>query len=565
MRTAFSLRGRRVAACTALALSAGMLLATPASADAPTPAPVLPRQAPAEVLPSQPLAPAPAAGRAGAAAVSAANPLLSDFDGDGYEDTLFRTLNDEVYVATTTNTGYDGTFYRNNTELAKDLVTIGEQNGGGGPEVLVLNETGTLRLYQDSTYSGSYNESVVGSGWQVYNKVTSPGDLNRDGRADVLARTHSGELFLYTGTGRMNVPLSTRKRIGGGWAAYDQIAGVGDTNGDGVADLYARDFTGRLWFYAGTGNSTRPFATRKYIGGGWGVYNQLVAAGNGVLAARNNAGTVFLYRPRGGGVLSAPQQSGRVGGWRGVDQFANSGSVPYTGKGGLLARTNQGTLFWYGATSRGVLGPRDQIEDPGVFANIDYHHFSDLDGDGSSEMAVVHRGRLWIGSQDIGGGWDVYNSLVGTGDLTGDGRGDLLARDRSGVLYLYRGNGYGTAFSSRIRVGDGWSAYNKLVGAGDYTGDGRADLLARSRAGDLYVYAGTGRASAPFAVRKKVGGGWGAYKHLSAPGDLNSDGKADVLGVTFGGTLYRHMSTAPGKFAGRTKLATGFQVYDRIS
>ncbi|MEU3605738.1 FG-GAP-like repeat-containing protein [Streptomyces sp. NPDC035033] len=563
MRTAFSLRGRRVAACTALALSAGMLLAAPASADVPAPLPAVERPSVPVELPRRSFT-VPSADRAGAAAVTGDAQPLADLNSDGWEDVVFRAMDGKLYSVLSDNGGAE--FLPHRSEVAKDVIPIGNQGGNNiRPEVLVLSTTGTLTMYQDAHRDSFDYEWTVGTGWQIYNKVFSPGDLNGDKRADVLARTHAGELYVYLGTGHMTGPLSTRKRIGGGWGVYDQLVGVGDATGDGRGDLYARDTAGRLWFYAATGDLSRPFAPRRAIGQGWNTYNQLLWAGSGALAARDDTGTMYLYDPRGGGFLAPRRKVSDTGGWAGVAQFANSGSLPHTGKGGVYARTRAGNLYWYGVTTRGVLGSRAQLTEDGGWNDVVLFHPSSLDADNHAEFGWVHEGRLGIGGNVIGSGWGVYDALVGPGDLSGDGKGDLLARDRSGVLYLYRGNGHATGFASRVRVGDGWSAYDRLVGAGDYTGDGRADLLARSKAGDLYVYAGTGRASAPFKGRVKIGGGWGAYKHLTAPGDLNADGKADVLGITHGGALYRHLGSAPGKFAARKQLATGFDIYNSFS
>ncbi|MFI8514837.1 FG-GAP repeat domain-containing protein [Streptomyces sp. NPDC085460] len=564
MRTAFSGRGRRVSACTALALSAGMLLATPASAGTPAPLPSAERPVASPELPRESYTVPQDTGRASAAAATGDTKPLADLNSDGWEDVIFRAMNGKLYSSLSDGGGAE--FLAGRSEVAKDIIPIGNQGGNNvRPEVLVLSETGTLTMYQDA-HRDSYDwELRVGSGWQIYNKVFSPGDVNGDGRADVLARTHAGELYVYLGTGHMTGPLSTRKRIGGGWGAYDQLIGAGDATGDGKGDLYARDSSGRLWFYAATGDLSRPFGTRRAIGQGWNTYNQIAWAGSGALVARDNTGTVYLYDPRGNGTLTPRRKASETGGWAGVAQFANSGSIPYTGKAAVLARSHAGNLFWYGATTRGVLTAREQLTDDGSWAGIGFFHPSSLDGDGHPELGWVYEGRLGVNSNVIGSGWGVYNALVGPGDLSGDGKGDLLARDRSGVLYLYKGNGYGTAFASRVRVGDGWSAYDKLVGAGDYTGDGRTDLLARTASGNLYVYAGTGKASAPFKGRKLIGGGWGAYKHLVAPGDLNADGKADLLAVTSGGTLYRYTNTSPGKFAPRAKLGTGFDVYNSMS
>ncbi|KAF2774605.1 hypothetical protein [Streptomyces sp. OM5714] len=41
------------------------------------------------------------------------------------------------------------------------------------------------------------------------------------------------------------------------------------------------------------------------------------------------------------------------------------------------------------------------------------------------------------------------------------------------------------------------------------------DLVARDSAGVLWLYRGTGSASAPYAARTKIGGGWNTYNVLS--------------------------------------------------
>ncbi|GAA0612058.1 VCBS repeat-containing protein [Streptomyces crystallinus] len=64
--------------------------------------------------------------------------------------------------------------------------------------------------------------------------------------------------------------------IGGGWQVYNTITGVGYVTGDGKADLVARDASGTLRLYQGTGNATVAFKTRTKIGGGWNTYTTLL-------------------------------------------------------------------------------------------------------------------------------------------------------------------------------------------------------------------------------------------------------------------------------------------------
>ena len=48
--------------------------------------------------------------------------------------------------------------------------------------------------------------------------------------------------------------------------------------------------------------------------------------------------------------------------------------------------------------------------------------------------------------------------------MTGDGRADLVARDASGVLWLYRGTANATSpFATRTKIGPGWNTYNTVM------------------------------------------------------------------------------------------------------
>ena len=83
-------------------------------------------------------------------------------------------------------------------------------------------------------------------------------------------------------------------------------------------------------------------------------------------------------------------------------------------------------------------------------------------------------------------------ALTSPRDFNGDGRSDLLARDTTGVLWLYPGNGKG-GWLPRIRLGAGWNTMTAVFGAGDFNGDGKADVLARDKANTLWLYPGSGK------------------------------------------------------------------------
>lgn len=132
-------------------------------------------------------------------------------------------------------------------------------------------------------------------------------------------------------------------------------------------------------------------------------------------------------------------------------------------------------------------------------------------------------------------------------------------------MYLYKGNGLGTGFAPKAKVGYGWNTYNEIVGAGELSGDGLTDVVARDTKGDLYLYKGTGNAAAPFKARVRIGTGYNTYKRLAAPGDINGDGKADLVGVDGTGDLYRYTSTGTGTTSKRVKIGYGWDIYNLLS
>ncbi|TXS39332.1 FG-GAP-like repeat-containing protein [Streptomyces sp. OR43] len=552
-----------------------MLLAAPASADDTAPGrtaverstPAL-GQLPSLSLPERPAHPAKKSGAAGvegaAAAVVPAKPRL-DVDDDGYSDLMYRAIDGKVYVEP--STGADSHEYTINgdyEEQYKDLIAPGDLDGGGRPDFLALSATGTLSLLQSWGDTGTGYVTWSGKGWQMYNKLVGPGDLNGDGRGDLLARTPSGELYLYVTNGAVDSnPFKARVKVGSGWGAYDQLVGANDVTGDGIADLFARTTAGELYFYAGTGNAAKPFTGRVKVGNGWNGYNQIIGVddangdGLGDILARTTAGALYYYESTGSG--SFLTRSGGGPGWNVASLFIGTGGNPDFGKNEMLGLGSNGTLYWYYPKNNGLFAARQVVGENWGGANISFP--SSFDKDGRAELMEVYAGTLYNGGDPIGNGWGVYNSLVGPGDLSGDGKGDLLARTSGGTLYLYRGNGNGTAFASRINVGGGWGAYNKLLGAGDYNGDGLTDLLARSKSGYLYLYPGTGVASKPFKARLNIGGGWNTYKKLAAPGDINGDGKADLVGIDGKGDLYRYTSTGTGKFGARARIGGGWGSY----
>lgn len=573
-------RARRLAACTALVLSAGMLLAAPASADDPAPAPHRATQPRVPATDAQPTLTLPkhtakkksrAAGAEGAkAAVVPAKPRF-DLDGDGYTDTLYRGIDGHYYVVPANGAdSYEFTLNANDpNEKFKDVITPGDLDGNGRPDLLTLSASGTLSIHRNNYVDSSGSADWSGTGWQKYNKVVAAGDLTGDSRGDLLARTPSGDIYLYAATGNVTgAPFKAGVKVGYGWGSYDQIVGANDVNGDGIGDLYTRTPAGDVYYYAGSGSAAAPYKARVKVGYGWDVYNQIIplddSTGDGLgdLIARTPSGALYFYESTGYGTFL--KRTGGNTGWNVSSLFAGQGGNPDFGKNELMTRTTGGTLYWYYAKNNGKLSARVQASDSGGWAGANINFPSSLDNDGYADLVETYDGTLYNAGSGLGGGWGAYNTLVGPGDLNGDGKGDLLGRTSKGDLYLFRGNGSGTGFAGKLKVGYGFSTYNKIVGAGDLSGDGLSDVVARTSGGTLYLYKGTGNAAAPFKARVQIGTGFNIYKKFAAPGDLNGDGKADLLGIDGKGDVYNYASTGTGKINKRVKVGYGWDIYNNM-
>ncbi|MBW5423240.1 hypothetical protein GKQ77_16990 [Streptomyces sp. BG9H] len=194
--------------------------------------------------------------------------------------------------------------------------------------------------------------------------------------------------------------------------------------------------------------------------------------------------------------------------------------------------------------------------------------FGDFDGDRCNDLIVrLPDGETRLYTPVCGGGlpspdsaykrlardWSRYDTLFASGDQTGDGLPDLLARDKAtGDVYLYAADGAG-AFKPRVRIRTAWTGYTRVIGAGDLNGDGVGDVLALDKSGELWRYAGlrTGKLKDRVLVFKD----WGAsYKDVIGAGDVNGDGKQDLLARDTSDRLWLNAGKGDGTFANRVSF-----------
>jgi N-acetylmuramoyl-L-alanine amidase/FG-GAP-like repeat len=339
---------------------------------------------------------------------------------------------DEAYAGTDVPVQDD-----NSASLTKYSVPAGQAYALAGGAAAgdyyysAYNTDGTLVKGTNSFYPIHFNHRIAWVKASDVQQLSSTAPDAGTSRYNTLARDSSGVLWQYQGTGSATAPYLTRYRVGSGWQGYNAVTSMTALRADAVGDVVARDTSGVLWYYRGSGNPSAPFLKRTEVGKGWGIYNQLTGARD----------------------------------------------VTADGIADLIARDSSGVLWLYKGT-------------------------------GSATAPFAARVK-------IGPGWQIYNALTDTGDITADGKTDLIARDTSGVLWLYKGTGNAaTPFAARVKVGPGWGIYNVLNGPSDLSGDGRPDLIARDSSGVLWLYRGTGSATAPFATRAQIATGWGIYNLL---------------------------------------------------
>ncbi|WP_306312516.1 N-acetylmuramoyl-L-alanine amidase [Streptomyces hydrogenans] len=247
------------------------------------------------------------------------------------------------------------------------------------------------------------------------------------------------------------------------------------------------------------------------------------------IVARDSAGVLWQYQ--GSGSATAPFLAKyRVGsGWQAYNAITPMTTLRADGTGDAVARDAAGVLWYY---------------------------------QGSGNPNALFKARL-----RTGGGWQVYNKILGIGDMNADGKADLIARDAAGVLWFYKGSGDPLKpFAPKSQVGGGWQTYNEIVSTGDVTGDGKPDLLGRDKTGVLWFYKGSGDPLKPFAQRVQVGGGWQAYNLMVGPGDLNKDGKPDLIARDASGVLwfYRNTGGYPNPYAPKAQVGGGWQGFNLI-
>ncbi|MFF4225411.1 FG-GAP-like repeat-containing protein [Streptomyces abikoensis] len=200
-----------------------------------------------------------------------------------------------------------------------------------------------------------------------------------------------------------------------------------------------------------------------------------------------------------------------------------------------------------------------------VTARYEQTQAADFTGDGIPDVIARDADRnlyLWTGNKDVDDkakgdgtfskdprkltdGWNFTQTTAG--DFTGDGKPDLIAKGTDNVLYIWTGEGNG-GFSSKKKLLADWD-YTQAV-AGDFTGDGAIDLMARDTSGNLRFWAGDGHGRLSTGVHQTRG--WN-YTQTTA-GDFTGDGKPDLIAKDENNNLYLWTGEGNRDFSRGTKV-----------
>lgn len=453
------------------------------------------------------------------------------------------------------------------------VTAVGDLNGDGFGDLAVgafgfdggATNSGAVFIYFgraagfDTVADGQLTLGIADA--RLGSSVAAAGDLNGDGYDDLIVgavqyangQANEGAAFVYFGgPGNQFNPVADGILENNQANAFmgGAVAGVGDVNGDGFADVAVG---AAAWDNSANGNEGRVFI---YFGGAGGTFD--------------TTPDVQLFSSQLNAAFGSSLSGGDING----DGFSDLvvGSVLYDN-----GETDEGNAFVYhgGAAFNSVVDGELQSNQAGAQLGGSVSVVGDVNGDGYADVLVGAR-RYANGQSSEGaaflffGGAGPMNTTVdvilegnqvdaelghtvaAAGDVNGDGYADILigaplydvAVGNSGAAFLYPGGrGAFDAVTDAFLSAASNGRMGFSVSGGDVNRDGYADVVVGAPSfdagvvdeGAAFVYFGGGDGIEGIAAGQVTAAQGGAQSgHSVALGDVNGDGFADRVVGAFG-------------------------------
>ena len=385
-----------------------------------------------------------------------------DVNGDGYDDVIISgESSDKIYLIFG-HGGPFGTIDLANLQPSAGMVFQAPTNddywevwsvSGGGD----INDDGVADILIGAPRNDQTGADA-GITYVIYGHATSTpdvgSDFNGDGRSDILWRNDTGTLTDWLGTasgGFGDNAANAFNSISADW----RVAGVGDFNGDHRDDILWRNMDGRITDWLGTASG--------------GFIDNVANAYNGVALEWQVAAVGDFNGDNRDDIL-----------WRGVDGRITD---------------------WLG-TASGGFAPNSASFYDSVGTDWQIAAVGDFDGDGHDDILWRNAdGHItdWLGT-GVGGFIDNRNQayeavalewqISGVGDFDGDGHDDILWRNADGRITDWRGTSNGGFVPNSDHFYDSVGTDWRVADIGDYSGDGRDDILWRNVDGRMTNWLG---------------------------------------------------------------------------